>query len=78
MHQAFIQIYKEGGVKALWRGSMVNVQRAALVSLGDLATYDLVKRYAMKKLNLNDDYKTHIISRLIKLFTEDLSWSSRK
>lgn len=34
--QAFIQIYREGGIKGLWRGSVVNVQRAALVSLGGL------------------------------------------
>jgi hypothetical protein len=32
--QAFIQIYKEGGIRGLWRGCVVNVQRAALVSLG--------------------------------------------
>ena len=63
MRQAFIKIYKESGLKGLWRGSMVNVQRAALVSLGDLATYDLVKQITMKKFALNDDYKTHIISR---------------
>jgi solute carrier family 25 uncoupling protein 27 len=34
VHDAFVQIYKEGGIKGLWRGSVVNVQRAALVSLG--------------------------------------------
>ena len=36
MHQAFVQIYNEGGMKGLWRGSVVNVQRAALVSLGGI------------------------------------------
>jgi hypothetical protein len=34
VNQAFVQIYKEGGIRGLWRGSVVNVQRAALVSLG--------------------------------------------
>ena len=36
MHQAFVQIYKESGLRGLWRGSVVNVQRAALVSLGGM------------------------------------------
>lgn len=34
MNQAFVEIYKQGGVRGLWRGCVVNVQRAALVSLG--------------------------------------------
>ncbi len=32
--QAFKKIYQEGGIRGLWRGSIVNVQRAALVNLG--------------------------------------------
>ncbi len=34
VNQAFVQIYREGGLKGLWRGCVVNVQRAALVNLG--------------------------------------------
>lgn len=64
VYSTLVQIYKDGGVKGLWRGSVVNVQRAALVNLGDLATYDLVKQYAMKKFNLNDDYKTHTLASI--------------
>lgn len=60
----FVQIYREGGIKSLWRGSVVNVQRAALVNLGDLATYDLVKHFVMKKFNLKDDYKTHTLGSI--------------
>ncbi len=32
--QALKKIYNEGGIRGLWRGSIVNVQRAALVNLG--------------------------------------------
>lgn len=41
--QAFLSVAQEGGVRALWRGWVPNCQRAALVQLGDLTTYDLVK-----------------------------------
>mmetsp|Transcript_27735 Transcript_27735/g.65899 ORF Transcript_27735/g.65899 Transcript_27735/m.65899 type:complete len:252 (-) Transcript_27735:149-904(-) len=41
---AFSEIVaKEGGVRGLWRGALPAVQRAALVNLGELATYDLAK-----------------------------------
>lgn len=39
VHHAFIQIYKEGGLRGLWRGSVVNVQRASLVSLGGSSNF---------------------------------------
>ena len=37
-----LQVLKEGGVRALWKGAVPNMQRAALVNLGDLTTYDQV------------------------------------
>jgi solute carrier family 25 (mitochondrial uncoupling protein), member 27 len=37
---AFKEIVKRGGLMGLWKGSIPNVQRAALVNLGDLTTYD--------------------------------------
>lgn len=59
---AFREIVKRGGIKGLWKGSIPNVQRAALVNLGDLTTYDSVKRYIIKTFNLPDDHVVHIIS----------------
>lgn len=42
---AFRSIWREeGGAAALWRGSAPAVQRAALVNLGELSTYDAAKR----------------------------------
>uniref|UniRef100_A0A1B0FYA3 Uncharacterized protein n=1 Tax=Phlebotomus papatasi TaxID=29031 RepID=A0A1B0FYA3_PHLPP len=46
---AFREIVKRGGVRGLWKGSVPNVQRAALVNLGDLTTYDTVKRAIMRR-----------------------------
>ena len=48
MHQAFVQIYNEGGIKGLWRGSVVNVQRAALVSLGGICYLTLLYKKRLK------------------------------
>ena len=36
-------VVRVGGAAALWKGAVPNVQRAALVNLGDLTTYDQVK-----------------------------------
>jgi hypothetical protein len=40
MITVFRKIVRQGGVIGLWRGCWPNVQRAALVNLGDLSTYD--------------------------------------
>ncbi|RUS72343.1 hypothetical protein EGW08_019901 [Elysia chlorotica] len=59
---AFTQIVKESGVRGLWRGWVPNVQRAALVNLGDLATYDTAKHLILVKTNLKDNYVTHTLA----------------
>lgn len=65
VNQAFVEIYKQGGFRGLWRGCLVNVQRAALVNLGDLATYDYVKHFLIKKFGFKDDYKVHTMSSIL-------------
>ncbi|CAH1113566.1 unnamed protein product [Psylliodes chrysocephalus] len=59
---AFQKVWASGGVKGLWKGSVPNVQRAALVNLGDLTTYDMAKRTIMKHTDLPDNYILHILS----------------
>ncbi|CAG9859734.1 unnamed protein product [Phyllotreta striolata] len=59
---AFRKVWAKGGVKGLWKGSVPNVQRAALVNLGDLTTYDMAKRTIMKHTNLPDNYILHMLS----------------
>lgn len=60
---AFSQILARGGVRGLWKGSIPNVQRAALVNLGDLTTYDTAKRFILMHTSLTDSHVTHILSR---------------
>ncbi|XP_057666871.1 mitochondrial uncoupling protein 4 isoform X2 [Diorhabda carinulata] len=62
MWDAFLKVWSTGGIKGLWKGSVPNVQRAALVNLGDLTTYDTAKRQIMKHTDLPDNYILHILS----------------
>lgn len=55
----------ESGVRGLWKGSIPNVQRAALVNLGDLTTYDTAKQLIMQKTGLPDSHFLHCLSRYI-------------
>jgi len=59
--EAFVQIYTTGGIRGLWKGCMPNVYRSALVNLGDLTTYDSVKRFFINK-GCRDDYWTHALA----------------
>lgn len=63
MH-ALKKIVKKGGVRGLWKGSVPNVQRAALVNLGDLTTYDTAKHMIIKKTGLPDDHLVHIMASI--------------
>ncbi|KAG0723742.1 Mitochondrial uncoupling protein 4 [Chionoecetes opilio] len=57
--EAFVKIYHAGGLRGLWKGCMPNVYRSAFVNLGDLTTYDSVKRYFIGTWKLSDTYWTH-------------------
>lgn len=61
---ALKKIVQNGGVKGLWKGSIPNVYRAALVNLGDLTTYDFAKRKIMQHTNLPDCHTVHIIASI--------------
>jgi len=56
---AFRQIVAEGGIRGLWRGWVPNVQRAALVNMGDLATYDISKHFILTHTSLPDNWIVH-------------------
>jgi len=59
---ALRKIVAQGGILGLWRGCWPNVQRAALVNLGDLSTYDSVKAALLENTNLEDNSVTHCMS----------------
>lgn len=63
MFDAFQKILKQGGFRGLWKGSVPNVYRAALVNLGDLTTYDSAKRFIINNVGIPDSHLTHTLSR---------------
>ncbi|XP_077173786.1 mitochondrial uncoupling protein 4 [Paroedura picta] len=62
VHHAFMKIVSDGGVRGLWAGWVPNVQRAALVNMGDLTTYDSVKHFLLRNTSLQDNSVTHSLS----------------
>ncbi|XP_012874498.1 PREDICTED: mitochondrial uncoupling protein 4 isoform X1 [Dipodomys ordii] len=64
VHHAFAKILAEGGIRGLWAGWVPNIQRAALVNMGDLTTYDTVKHYLVLNTSLEENIMTHGLSSL--------------
>ncbi|CAM1322514.1 SLC25A27 (predicted) [Pycnogonum litorale] len=61
-YHAFSKIYAEAGFRGLWKGWVPNVQRAALVNMGDLATYDTCKHFLIARMNMKDNHVTHTLA----------------
>ncbi|CEF60679.1 Mitochondrial uncoupling protein 4 [Strongyloides ratti] len=60
--QASKSLYKSQGFFGLWIGWIPNCQRAALLNMADLATYDTVKHWILRNTNLTDNWFTHGIA----------------
>ncbi|XP_055354559.1 mitochondrial uncoupling protein 4-like [Paramacrobiotus metropolitanus] len=65
MTHAFQTVIAESGWKGLMRGWLPNMQRAALVNLGDLTAYDTVKHAVLTHTPLKDSPVTHALSSLL-------------
>jgi len=58
MH-CFRSMYQKMGFVGMWRGWFPNVQRAALVQLGDLTAYDIAKQKILLHTPLEDNFVSH-------------------
>ncbi|CAE8675948.1 unnamed protein product [Polarella glacialis] len=61
-------ILREEGPRGFYRGLVPNVQRAALVNLGELATYDQAKGMILESSSLQDGVAVHTLSALCSGF----------
>ncbi|GAB4823103.1 hypothetical protein N2152v2_010149 [Parachlorella kessleri] len=52
-------VYREDGLKGLWRGTTPSMARAALLTAAQLATYDEVKHLFIRQLGWEDSMGTH-------------------
>lgn len=64
----FRLLIKECGFFGLWRGGLPNVQRAALVNMGEMTTYDTAKRWLQRQFSLADGPLLHGCASVISGF----------
>ena len=62
------QIYAEGGVRGLYRGTVPTVQRAAILTATQLGLYDHVKHFILGLGWLEEGYPLHFSSGVVAGF----------
>eukprot|EP01116_Phalansterium_solitarium_P004197 TRINITY_DN15119_c0_g1_i1.p1 TRINITY_DN15119_c0_g1~~TRINITY_DN15119_c0_g1_i1.p1 ORF type:complete len:307 (-),score=27.26 TRINITY_DN15119_c0_g1_i1:145-1065(-) len=65
---ALVKVSRQEGLGGLWRGWLPNVQRAALVNLGELATYDTSKRAILGSGVVGDNIWCHTLASIVSGF----------
>ncbi|XP_015431883.1 PREDICTED: mitochondrial 2-oxoglutarate/malate carrier protein-like [Dufourea novaeangliae] len=65
---AFTSISKEGGITALWRGSVATMGRAIVVNVSQLATYSQAKFLMATKFNLKEGLLLHFCASMLSGF----------
>ncbi|EDO25509.1 predicted protein, partial [Nematostella vectensis] len=65
---AFYQIWKDEGIRGLYKGVGATTLRAAILTSAQLSSYDHSKHMLLKTKYFNDDFKTHFTSALISGF----------
>uniref|UniRef100_A0A7S2XVD4 Uncharacterized protein n=1 Tax=Fibrocapsa japonica TaxID=94617 RepID=A0A7S2XVD4_9STRA len=58
---AFRRIYREGGVRALWKGTVPTVQRAALVTATQIPSYDHSKHLVLDLGLMEEGLPLHML-----------------
>ncbi|CAD6198025.1 unnamed protein product [Caenorhabditis auriculariae] len=58
----FVSLYRTQGFFGLWIGWLPNCQRAALLNMADIATYDNTKHALIDEVGLKDNWITHAIA----------------
>ncbi|XP_010520757.1 PREDICTED: mitochondrial uncoupling protein 4 [Tarenaya hassleriana] len=57
---AIVRMTKQEGVRSLWRGSALTVNRAMIVTAAQLASYDQIKEAILEKGLMGDGLGTHV------------------
>ncbi|XP_064144757.1 putative mitochondrial transporter UCP3 isoform X3 [Loxodonta africana] len=59
---AYRTIAKEEGVRGLWKGTLPNVTRNAIVNCAEMVTYDIIKEKLLDYHLLTDNFPCHFVS----------------
>ncbi|KAM9247799.1 putative mitochondrial transporter UCP3 [Leptosomus discolor] len=59
---AYRTIAREEGVRGLWRGTLPNITRNAIVNCGELVTYDLIKDALLQAQLMTDNVPCHFVA----------------
>uniref|UniRef100_UPI00398F6C11 dicarboxylate carrier UCP2 n=1 Tax=Pristiophorus japonicus TaxID=55135 RepID=UPI00398F6C11 len=62
--EAYKTIAKEEGIRGLWKGTLPNIARNAIVNCTELVTYDLIKDLLMNNGLLTDNLPCHFSSAI--------------
>ena len=63
--EAFADIYKNGGIRALYSGASPTVIRAAILTGAQLSSYDHSKRIMLRSGHFDDNPATHLTASII-------------
>ncbi|XP_028264773.1 mitochondrial brown fat uncoupling protein 1 [Parambassis ranga] len=60
--QAYRHIFQHEGLRGLWKGTLPNITRNALVNCTELVTYDLIKEAILRHNLMSDNLPCHFVS----------------
>ncbi|TWW58755.1 mitochondrial brown fat uncoupling protein 1 [Takifugu flavidus] len=60
--QAYKHIYQNEGFRGLWKGTLPNITRNALVNCTELVTYDMIKEAILRHKLMSDNLPCHFVS----------------
>ncbi|XP_072849523.1 putative mitochondrial transporter UCP3 [Pogona vitticeps] len=59
---AYRTIAREEGVRGLWKGTLPNITRNAIVNCGEMVTYDLIKETLLEYQLMTDNFPCHFVA----------------
>lgn len=70
--QAYKHIFTSEGIRGLWRGTLPNIGRNAIVNVSEIVCYDLVKELILVKGLMQDNIPCHFTSAVVAGFCATL------
>lgn len=59
---AYKSIFKNEGLRGLWKGAFANMARLSTVNASELVVYDMVKGFFLRNKLMADDFPLHFVS----------------